>query len=121
MKRDLAREITIGPWQMAPKMHFRETDAACNVVAATFNDDDADALGEMMQLMELNYSAANARNAGVLRRRTVQWSFVKWQRDTLPGGCNRNSIKQTKISILICTISFQNQLRFSRINFRKEI
>lgn len=48
---------------MAPKMNFRETDAGCNVAAATFNDDDADALVEMMQLMETNYSTANAYNA----------------------------------------------------------
>lgn len=50
---------------MAPKMNFRETDAACNAAAATFNDDDADALVEMMQLMGTNYSAANAHNACV--------------------------------------------------------
>lgn len=47
---------------MAPKMNFRESDAACDVAAATFNDDDADALVEMMQLMGPNYSAASARN-----------------------------------------------------------
>lgn len=50
---------------MVPKMNFRESDAACNVAAATFNDDAADALVEMMQLMETNYSAVNARNACV--------------------------------------------------------
>lgn len=49
---------------MAPKMNFRETGRSLRrVAAATFNDDDADALVEMMQLMGTNYSAANARNA----------------------------------------------------------
>jgi len=51
---------------MAPKMNFRETDAR-NVAVATFNDDDADALVEMTQLMGTKYSA-NARNACVPTR-----------------------------------------------------
>lgn len=56
MKGDPAREITIGdpsvPGRWHRNMNFREIDAACNVAAATFNDDDSDALVEMMQLME---------------------------------------------------------------------
>lgn len=61
---------------MAPKMDFRE------LAAATFNDDDANALVEMTQLTNgTNYSAANVRNAHMRRMmfnsRQMQWPFIK--------------------------------------------
>jgi len=75
MKGDSAREITIGdppiPGRWYRNMNFRETDAACNVAAATFNDDDADALVEMMQLMETLTIQLLTHVMRVCRGRTV--------------------------------------------------
>lgn len=48
---------------MVPKMDFRELAAAYIATSATFNDDDADALVEMTQLMELTIQLPNVRNA----------------------------------------------------------